>query len=372
MPQEVDSGRSVLRWTYAADGQTAARRLDDGEAVLTGGVLSSRPESPASRPKAPDRRMATLRFTVRTDQFDCDFEVERQNVVTVDTLTETKSYFHIVWKIDYPRMVVSADGASMQPVDSLSCEQWMELDMLLLGLLRDWPARDDEVQWLDESGRNDRVIFALGGWVGCGWDERLVRTSDTAWNLPSAVRFRRQSGRSAESLQAFANCWERVAGLPRIVNTNTGWTLSFDRRIDVPLYQRSLAIFILEGGGHKVPLPTVVPERQFDPPVWKVNLAHAMLMADGWSLERILGARSDEDWRVLGQALEEAAPRRPIELASLVSGVLDALLHWHSIEDFGLMRPDGVALSAITDKGAYWPFHHVTAAPNSDHFFFSP
>ena len=114
MPQEIGSRHPTQRWTYSTDGRSATRIQDAGEVILTGEFPSRRPESLAHRPEDPEWRrwMPTLRFMVRNDRFVCELEVERLNVITVDNSTETKSYFHIVWNIDYLRMPSAWTGAN--------------------------------------------------------------------------------------------------------------------------------------------------------------------------------------------------------------------------------------------------------------------
>lgn len=363
----------MQRWIYAADGRNASRAQDGGTAVLTG-EHPSRREQPRPNPRVPQWQgwMSTLSFKVVNGKFAFEIEVERQNVVTVDSLTEAESYFHIVWKVDYPTIRVSVAGGAPQSASDLSYEDWLEFDLLILGLLRDWPTRADEAGWLDEHKRNDRILFVLGGWVGGTWDHRFARTFDSSIMHSSAVTLRRIWRRDAYATPQQKNThgWERIMGAAGIFNARTGSRLTYEGRIPPvrPMDRRSHVLLQFEGAGYTLPIPTVVPAGEYDPPVWTTNLPYALLMARGWSLERIEGARSDEDRQALSQAVEDTVPARPLEAAALVNAVIDALLHWQHTENPELLPAPAISLVAVTNSWAYWPLHLASASMDQTYF----
>lgn len=370
MPAQIANPQGSQRWVYGPDGRSASRAIDDGVAVLVGQAPSLRPESPREL-GGPDWQywLPTLRFTVKTDRFVSEFDVERQMLRTLSDRDGAKLGLHIVWRVDYSALELSVDGSAKRPAAELGQFEWLRFDMLLLGLLGDWPALEDEATSLDEDGKFDRVTFSIGGLPSGTWDSGFVRVRDGMWQAPSASKLPGRRGRTTGPQRQDETGWRRVEGVPAVTNTLGQSTLTYRGVWQPPdQYTRKRRIFDYEGGGYSLPIPVIVPDREYDPPVWSVVLPHAMLMADGWGLEKILGTRSAEEWKVLDQALAATVPSEPIKIAQLVNGVVDALLHWQPTEAHQPRPPEAVELQAITTDTPYWPFLNISASMNPHYF----
>ncbi|MGV3490720.1 MAG: hypothetical protein ACO1OG_05290 [Devosia sp.] len=350
------------RWTYAPDGNSATRELDGAMAVLVRETESTRPYPPyqLNFVLPPDWKpfLTTLQYRIETNRFSAVFDIERQNVISNQQLaSDHNDRFNIVWTLDYGTLLVGLDDAPPVPVLELGYTDWLELDMLLLGMLGDWP-RADEERWSRAGYPSGRVTYALGGWTGGDWDAALMRTRGPAFDWPNLSRqFRRSIERPPDS-----RGWNRTESGSGVVNVRTGASLTFvEHFTSSGRFRDTRAIFRYRSPDFDLPIPIHIPTdiHARPRPYWRVDLLHGPLMASGWDLDRILTPRTDEEWQARRIATDEAEPKDVMKAAMLVTGVIDAVLHWQTID--GIEPPRSIQLAAASDSYAYWPYDYLNA-----------